>query len=36
MTPRDWDALTVQETDHLLDWLDDYIAQLEKAAQKRA
>jgi hypothetical protein len=34
MTPRDWDLLTVEETDHLLAWLDDYLAQIEKAAQK--
>lgn len=35
MTPRDWDQLTVEEADHLLDWLDDYMEQLQKAAQKR-
>jgi hypothetical protein len=31
MTPRDWDLLTVEEEDQLLDWLDDYIEQMEKA-----
>lgn len=36
MTPRDWDLLTVEEADHLLAWLDDYTAQLEKAARKRS
>lgn len=35
MTPRDWDLLTVEEADHLLDWLDSYLAQLEKARQNR-
>jgi hypothetical protein len=35
MTPRDWDLLTVEETDHLLDWMDSYLTQLEKAAQRR-
>lgn len=34
MTPRDWDLLTVEETDHLLDWLDAYQAQMEKAARR--
>lgn len=34
MTPRDWDALTVEETDHLLDWLDAYLEQMEKARQQ--
>jgi hypothetical protein len=34
MTPRDWDLLTVEEADHLLDWLDAYQAQMEKAAQQ--
>lgn len=34
MTPRDWDALTVEEEDHLLAWLEAYTAQLEKAAQE--
>lgn len=32
MRPRDWDLLTVEETDHLLDYLDEYVAALEKAA----
>ncbi len=32
MTPRDWDACTVEEEDHLLAWLDEYTAQMEKAA----
>lgn len=36
MTPRDWDLLTVEEEDHLLGWLDDYTAQMQKAAQKRS
>lgn len=35
MTPRDWDLLTVEEADHLLDWLDEYLAQLQKTAQQR-
>ncbi|MEU9597203.1 hypothetical protein AB0E06_10365 [Streptomyces sp. NPDC048109] len=35
ITPRDWDLLTVEETDHLLGWLDEYLAQMEKAAKKR-
>lgn len=34
MTPRDWDHCTVEETDHLLDWLEQYTAQLEEAARK--
>lgn len=34
MTPRDWDLLTVEETDVLLDWIDEYIRESEKAAAK--
>jgi TorA maturation chaperone TorD len=34
MTPRDWDLLTVEETDHLLHWLDSYLEQVDKAAQQ--
>lgn len=34
MTPRDWDLLTVEEEDHLLDWLDAYVAKLEQNAQE--
>jgi len=34
MTPRDWDGLTVEETDHLLDWLENYTEQLKEAASK--
>lgn len=34
MRPRDWDLLTVEETDHLLNYLDAYVEQLEKAAQQ--
>jgi hypothetical protein len=34
MTPRDWDLLTVEEEDHLLGWLEEYIAQMEEAARK--
>ena len=29
-----WDELTVEETDHLLDWLDSYLEQVDKAAQQ--
>lgn len=36
MTPRDWDLLTVEEADHLLAWLEEYTAQMEKAARKRS
>lgn len=31
MTPRDWDHLTVDEEDVLLDWIDEYIKESEKA-----
>lgn len=34
MTPRDWDGLTVEEEDHLLSWLDQYVARMEEAARK--
>jgi hypothetical protein len=34
MTPRDWDLLTVEEEDHLLDWLEEYTAQMKEAADK--
>lgn len=34
MSPRDWDACTVEEEDHLLAWLDEYSAQMEKNARK--
>lgn len=34
MTPRDWDLLTVEETDHLLDWLEEYSARMQEAADK--
>lgn len=33
MTPRDWDLLTVEEEDHLLNWLEQYTAQMEKHAR---
>lgn len=26
--------MTVEETDHVLDWLDDYIEQMERAAER--
>jgi len=25
MTPQDWDHCTVEERDHLLDWLDEWV-----------
>lgn len=31
MKPQDWDDLTVEQTDALLDWLDSYKEQLDKA-----
>jgi hypothetical protein len=34
MTPRDWDLLTVEEEDHLLDWLEAYTAHMEETARK--
>lgn len=27
---RDWDHLTVEETEHYLDWLDSYIEQMKE------
>jgi hypothetical protein len=30
--PRDWDGLTVEETDVLLAWLDSYKAAVDEAA----
>lgn len=35
MRPRDWDGLTVEEEDHLLDWLDSYLEQMDKARDGR-
>lgn len=34
MRPRDWDQLTVEETDHLLDWLDAYQEAQRKANEE--
>jgi hypothetical protein len=34
MTPRDWDLLTVEETDHLLDWLEAYTERMQEAIEK--
>lgn len=34
MTPRDWDRLTVEEEDHLLDWLEEYTARMEETAAR--
>jgi TorA maturation chaperone TorD len=34
MTPRDWDRLTVEETDHLLNWLEAYTERMQEAADK--
>ena len=31
---RDWDTLTVEETDAYLDWLDAYIEAQQKANEK--
>jgi hypothetical protein len=28
--PDDWERFTVEETDHLLDWLDAYAKDIEK------
>lgn len=30
--PWEWDLMTVEETDALLDWLDDYQRQMDEAA----
>lgn len=34
MTPRDWDRCTVEEEDHLLGWVEQYKAQMDKNARK--
>lgn len=34
MRPRDWDDLTVEEADHLLDWLDAYQEAQRKANEE--
>lgn len=34
MSPRDWDACTVEETDLLLDWLDAYEKAQREANEK--
>lgn len=34
MHPRDWDSCTVEETDHLLDWLDAYEEAQRKATEE--
>lgn len=34
MRPQDWDTLTVEQEDHLLDWVEEYAAQMEKNARK--
>ena len=31
---RDWDTLTVEETDRYLDWIDAYIEAQQKANEK--
>lgn len=32
--PWEWQLLTVEETDHVLQWLDDYKQQLDEAKAK--
>lgn len=34
MGPRDWDELTVEEAELLLDWLDEYERRMDEAAAK--
>lgn len=35
MRPQDWDGLTIEQEDHLLDWVEQYIAKIEEARAKR-
>lgn len=34
MRPDDWDRLTVEEVDHLLDWLDAYAKDMAEQEAK--